>query len=98
MAAALDQKLTCKDCGVLFDFPPRDQDYYRENQWDPPVRCKPCRVTNKKLREEAAQRRAAGNVPDYEKRRSGMRENRKEDYGQVWRDGNRRERDGNRKR
>lgn len=42
-----DQKLQCRDCGNDFDFTERDQEFFQEKGFNPPVRCKSCRVKKK---------------------------------------------------
>lgn len=44
-----DKKITCKDCGKVFDFLVRDQKFYAENGYtNEPLRCKECRLKKKK--------------------------------------------------
>src|SRR2546422_9696744 len=38
-----DLDITCADCGEVFPFSEREQDYYRERGLSHPKRCKPCR-------------------------------------------------------
>lgn len=43
-----DKKITCKDCGTVFDFTVRDQNFYAENGLtNEPKRCKECRSKKK---------------------------------------------------
>lgn len=41
-------------CGHKFTFSVRDQEFFAQNGWTPPIRCKPCRVQKKAEREAAA--------------------------------------------
>lgn len=36
--------LKCVDCGAEFEFSERDAVFYQEKGWEPPRRCKTCRV------------------------------------------------------
>src|SRR5258706_280530 len=36
--------LKCVDCGAEFEFTERDAVFYQEKGWEPPRRCKTCRV------------------------------------------------------
>jgi len=38
-----DLEITCAECGEVFSFAEREQDYYRERGLSHPKRCKPCR-------------------------------------------------------
>lgn len=42
-----DINLKCRDCGDDFDFPEKDQEFYQEKGYLPPVRCKACRIKKK---------------------------------------------------
>ena len=42
-----NEYIVCVDCGTEFEFTERDQEYYREREFTPPKRCKPCRVAKK---------------------------------------------------
>ncbi len=47
-----DKKITCKDCGKVFDFLVRDQKFYAENGYtNEPLRCKECRLKKKEKRD-----------------------------------------------
>lgn len=46
-----DQELKCRDCGAAFVHPERDQEFYRQQGYQPPKRCKPCRDRKKQERE-----------------------------------------------
>jgi len=41
--------ITCL-CGKKFDFSERDQQFFAENNWPAPKRCRPCREEKKKNR------------------------------------------------
>jgi hypothetical protein len=43
-----DKTLICKDCGAEFIFTVRDQEFYKENNFSEPLRCKPCRDARKR--------------------------------------------------
>jgi CxxC-x17-CxxC domain-containing protein len=38
-----DLEINCSDCGTVFSFTEREQDYYREHNLTHPKRCKSCR-------------------------------------------------------
>lgn len=43
-----DKKITCRDCGKVFDFTVREQEFYAEKGFNSePVRCKECRLKKK---------------------------------------------------
>jgi CxxC-x17-CxxC domain-containing protein len=42
-----DKKITCKDCGRTFIFRYDEQNYYAEQGYDEPIRCKDCRAAKK---------------------------------------------------
>ena len=44
------QHLTCADCGREFTFSAEEQAFFREKGFNPPKRCKECRVAKKELR------------------------------------------------
>lgn len=57
MAAELqDKTLICKECGAEFPFTVRDQEFYKQNDFVEPKRCKPCRQRNKRRRNERQER------------------------------------------
>lgn len=43
-----DKTLTCKDCGAEFTFTVREQEFYKQNNFTEPLRCKPCRDARKR--------------------------------------------------
>jgi hypothetical protein len=43
--------LQCVDCGTKFDFPEKDQQFFTEQGWPAPKRCRPCREKAKAVRE-----------------------------------------------
>ncbi|HHT38023.1 MAG TPA: cytochrome C551 [Mollicutes bacterium] len=45
-----DKTLTCKECGAEFIFTVRDQEFYNQNNFSEPLRCKPCRDARKQNR------------------------------------------------
>ena len=45
-----DKKIVCQDCGKEFDFTVRDQEFYKENGFSEPKRCKDCREKRKQER------------------------------------------------
>ena len=47
-----DKTLTCKDCGDAFVYSTKDQEFYEEMQFNPPKRCKKCRLAKKAQRSE----------------------------------------------
>lgn len=42
--ALQDQKIQCKDCGNEFEWTTREQEFYQEKGFNPPIRCKDCRA------------------------------------------------------
>lgn len=44
------RELTCKDCGKPFEFPEKDQEFFKRNGWHDPIRCRPCRNLVKQRR------------------------------------------------
>ena len=42
MSANNDQELTCADCGRSFTWSAAEQDYFQQQGYDPPKRCKLC--------------------------------------------------------
>lgn len=42
-----DMTLTCVTCGTDFAFTPEEQEFFSSKGFDPPKRCKPCRVQAK---------------------------------------------------
>lgn len=42
--------LNCSDCNSEFFFTERDQDFFAQQGWGPPRRCKPCRDARKAAR------------------------------------------------
>jgi len=38
-----DMEITCAECGEIFPFTEREQEYYQERNLTHPKRCKPCR-------------------------------------------------------
>ena len=40
--------LYCKDCGKAFVFSVKDQNFFKGNDYPPPVRCPHCRLVHKK--------------------------------------------------
>jgi DNA replicative helicase MCM subunit Mcm2 (Cdc46/Mcm family) len=55
-----DQHLTCSDCGHDFVWTAKEQEFFRENGYQPPKRCKDCRRAKKEQRGEY-DRRGDGN-------------------------------------
>jgi len=45
-----ERTIVCKDCGKPFDFPEKDQDFFKKNAWSDPIRCRPCRGIAKQRR------------------------------------------------
>jgi len=43
-----DKTLTCKDCGSEFTFTVREQEFYKQNNFTEPLRCKSCRDARKR--------------------------------------------------
>jgi DNA-directed RNA polymerase subunit RPC12/RpoP len=39
-----DATLICIDCGGIFPFTAKDQDYFRDHNYSTPIRCKACRL------------------------------------------------------
>ena len=42
MSANNDRELTCADCGRVFTWSAAEQDYFRQQGYDPPKQCKLC--------------------------------------------------------
>lgn len=42
-----DKDMTCSDCGTSFVFTANDQQFFQDNNFTPPKRCKPCRAKKK---------------------------------------------------
>lgn len=48
-----DKKITCKDCGAVFDFTVNEQKFYAEHGLNnEPQRCKDCRIKKKAVRNQ----------------------------------------------
>ena len=56
------KKIVCQDCGKEFDFSVRDQEFYQENGWTEPKRCKDCREKRKQEREARNNASANNNI------------------------------------
>jgi DNA-directed RNA polymerase subunit RPC12/RpoP len=56
-----DKVLTCSDCGKEFIWEAEEQEYFRQQGFDPPKRCQDCRPANKHLRAERDARKSDGN-------------------------------------
>ena len=48
--------IVCKDCGKEFDFTAGEQEFYAEQGFNEPVRCKECRQAKKDRNQKAEQR------------------------------------------
>lgn len=46
------REITCRDCNKPFDFPEKDQEFFKQNGWSDPVRCRPCRNLAKQRRDQ----------------------------------------------
>lgn len=46
-----DIELTCVGCGKSFIYTVKDQEFYEEHGYQPPKRCKQCRILRQKERE-----------------------------------------------
>ena len=44
-------KITCKDCGRVFEMEQGEAQWYADRGWPLPVRCKSCRIKVKKARQ-----------------------------------------------
>lgn len=53
-----DKTLICKDCGEDFDFTEKEQQFFRKNSWNDPIRCKPCRDQRRQDRPKQDQQRS----------------------------------------
>lgn len=42
-----DQIIICKDCNSEFLFVIRDQEFFKEHGWQPPIRCRKCQQLRK---------------------------------------------------
>ena len=45
-----DKELTCKECGQKFTWSAGEQEYFREQGFDPPKRCKACKRAQRAAR------------------------------------------------
>ena len=55
-----DATLICIDCGGIFPFTAKDQDYFRDHNYSTPIRCKACRL---KWRQQRATTESGGADP-----------------------------------
>jgi hypothetical protein len=46
-----DQTMTCRDCNTSFEFTEREQEFFKEKGFNPPVRCPDCRRKRKAEKE-----------------------------------------------
>ena len=44
------KEFDCSDCSKKFVFNEKEQNYFKENNWDDPTRCYPCRQVHKSLK------------------------------------------------
>jgi len=52
-----DRQLVCKECGVTFVFTQREQDFYKEKNFEnDPQRCPTCRTARKQSRRDGQPR------------------------------------------
>ena len=51
MSGYYDQHLTCADCGHDFVWSAREQEFYREKNFQQPKRCKPCKRARRERQE-----------------------------------------------
>lgn len=42
-----DRNITCEDCGEVFTFTEREQQFYAEREFSDPKRCRACRAKRK---------------------------------------------------
>lgn len=42
-----DKEITCIDCGEVFWFTKREQEFYKEREFSEPKRCRDCRAKKK---------------------------------------------------
>jgi hypothetical protein len=49
---AQDKEISCRDCARPFLFGVTEQDFFKQNQFEDPIRCPSCRAEQKKLREK----------------------------------------------
>jgi hypothetical protein len=45
-----DRTITCRDCSQTFQFSEKDQEFFKKNGWNDPIRCRPCRNLAKQRR------------------------------------------------
>lgn len=69
-----DQTLTCVDCAKPFVFTERDQEFFKEKNFTPPKRCKPCRDIKKQERANQPPREGGGGGGERRQRDQGRRE------------------------
>lgn len=55
-----DKTLTCVDCAQTFPFTEEEQTFFEGKGFNPPKRCKPCRVIAKQARESQPLREGGG--------------------------------------
>ncbi|KKL94355.1 hypothetical protein LCGC14_1865470 [marine sediment metagenome] len=64
-----DKLLKCGDCGEMFTWSEREQEFYKEKDFTPPKRCKPCREKRKKDRANRGGNRNGNRPPKSGNRR-----------------------------
>lgn len=47
MSEYVDQEKSCRECGGAFVYTARDQRFFADMNYNPPVRCRPCRDKRK---------------------------------------------------
>lgn len=50
----MNKLLRCQDCGHLFVFTKEQQEYFKTNNWPPPIRCPICRMAKHILKHPTA--------------------------------------------
>jgi len=55
-----EETLRCADCGKEFIWEAEEQEYFREQGFDPPKRCQDCRRANKQRRAERDAKKSDG--------------------------------------
>ena len=50
-----DRDIVCRECRTTFVFDAREQQFFAQQQWRPPIRCHACRRAAKAARERRAE-------------------------------------------
>jgi len=64
--------LTCKVCGVKFEFSEGEQAFYKDRALDPPKRCPECRAKKRREQKETELARLKARVRELEEENEGI--------------------------